>query len=101
MSAPVGSRAMSPRCAPDPAGCVTMTGSMVATVTFRGQLQRAKGGGALLCLALSQRLSHEQHPFCKNSRRFTHPREVPGSRSRARAGGAAGRLVPLPEDQSH
>lgn len=45
MSAPVGSRAMSPRCAPDPAGCVTMTGSMVATVTFRGQLQRAKGGG--------------------------------------------------------
>lgn len=50
VSAPVGSRAMSPRCAPDPAGCVTMTGSMVATVTFRGQLQRAKGGG---CLALS------------------------------------------------
>lgn len=68
---------------------------------FSGPTTARQGGGALLCLALSQRLSHEQHPFCKNSRRFTHQREVPGSRSRARAGGAAGRLVPLPEDQSH
>lgn len=68
---------------------------------FSGPTTARQGGSALLCLALSQRLSHEQHPFCKNSRRFTHQREVPGSRSRARAGGAAGRLVTLPEDQSH